>query len=136
MSPKKPPLRSAPSVPALKRVFKTEWFTKAAAKRGITDTELCEVLKQVMLGQAVDLGGGIWKKRLNDNMDRSIIAAKGSVNWIYLFLFQKSDRENIDQAELAGFKRLAHDYAKATDAEITQLLRAKLLVEICNDGQS
>lgn len=89
-----------------------------------------------MLGQAVDLGGGVWKKRLNDNMDRSIIAAKGSVNWVFLFLFQKSERENIDQAELAAFKRLARGYAEATEADITQLLTAKLLVEICNDGQS
>ncbi|CUI06882.1 Putative cytoplasmic protein [Janthinobacterium sp. CG23_2] len=54
-----------------------------------------------MEGKADPLGGGVWKKRLNDNMDRAIIAAKGEKNWIFMFLFMKKDRENIDKAEEA-----------------------------------
>src|SRR5271163_4680711 len=40
------------------RVFKTAWFTKAARKAHIPDEELCYAIRQVMLGQADDLGGG------------------------------------------------------------------------------
>jgi hypothetical protein len=57
-----------------------------------------------MQGQADDLGGGVFKKRLNDNMHRSIILAKAGKHWIYAYLYTKKDRENIAREELAGFK--------------------------------
>jgi len=39
------------------RFFKTAWFSKAAKKAHISDVELCAAIRQVMLGQADDLGG-------------------------------------------------------------------------------
>ncbi len=41
------------------RVFKTAWFSKAAKKAHIPDSELCAAMRQVMLGQCDDLGGGV-----------------------------------------------------------------------------
>jgi len=58
------------------RTFKTAWFAKAARKARISDAVLCKAITQVVLGQADDLGGGVFKKRLNDNMHRSIVLAK------------------------------------------------------------
>jgi hypothetical protein len=49
------------------RVFKTAWFAKAARKAHISDEELCSAIQQVTLGQADDLGGGVFKKRLRKN---------------------------------------------------------------------
>lgn len=73
--------RQAPTSP---RIFKTAWFSEAAKQARIADTELCAAIRQVMRGQADDLGGGVFKKRLNDNRHRSIILAKagrfGSTN--------------------------------------------------------
>jgi hypothetical protein len=69
------------------RVFKTAWFAKAAKKASIRDDELCSAIRQVMLGQADDLGGGVYKKRLAKNLYRSIIVAKGGRYWVYAFLF-------------------------------------------------
>lgn len=123
---------ASPQVPNA-RVFKTAWFAKAASKRGITDTALCTAIKEVMEGKADSLGGGVWKKRLNDNMDRSIIAAKGQKNWIFVFLFMKKDRENIDKAEQASFKKLASSYALLTPSAITALLKSSDFVEICHE---
>ena len=60
-----------------------------------------------MLGQADDLGGGVFKKRLNDNMHRSIILAKGGRHWLFEYLFAKKGRDNIEDDELAGFRVLA-----------------------------
>jgi hypothetical protein len=40
------------------------WFAKAARKAHITDDELCSAVSQVAIGQADDLGGGVYKKRL------------------------------------------------------------------------
>jgi hypothetical protein len=65
------------------RVFKTAWFAKAARKARVKDNELCEAVCEAMKGQCDDLGGGVFKKRLNRNMHRSIILAKGGMRWIY-----------------------------------------------------
>ena len=116
------------------RAFKTAWFSKAARKAHIADTELCEAIRQVMQGQADDLGGGVFKKRLNNNMHRSIILAKGGRYWVYEYLFAKKDRENIEDDELVSFRALAKGYAGLTDGQIEQLLRDKDLMEICHDN--
>ena len=59
------------------RAFKTAWFSKAAAKVGITDAELCAAFHEFLAGRCDDLGGGVYKKRLAENRHRSIVVAKG-----------------------------------------------------------
>ncbi|RRN64288.1 type II toxin-antitoxin system RelE/ParE family toxin [Caulobacter sp. 602-1] len=115
------------------RVFKTAWFTKAAKKALIKDSELCAAVAAVMAGQADDLGGGVFKKRLDKNRSRSIILAKGRRYWVYAYLFAKKDRANIDDDELKAFRKLADLYAEKTDVEIDKELEAKVIVEICHD---
>lgn len=85
-----------------------------------------------MRGQADDLGGGVFKKRLNGNMHRSIILARGGRLWVYEYLFAKKDRTNIEEDELGGFRALAKAYAGLTEAQIEQLLEEKDLREICH----
>lgn len=118
------------------RTFKTAWFAKAARKALIKDDELCEAIQEVMKGQADDLGGGVFKKRLDKNRHRSIILAKGRRHWVYTYLFAKKDRANIDDPELKAFRQLAELYDRKTDDEIERELTAKELVEICNDGNA
>jgi len=115
------------------RVFKTAWFTKVAKKALIKDGELCAAVAAAMAGQADDLGGGVFKKRLDKNRSRSIILAKGRRYWIYAYLFAKKDRANIDDDELKAFRKLADLYAEKTDVEIDRELEAKVIVEICHD---
>ena len=115
------------------RSFKTSWFTKAAKKARIEDAELCAALLETQLGQADDLGGGVFKKRLNNNMHRSLILAKGRRHWVYAYLFAKKDRDNITPDELADFKKLADAYARMTPAEADAALRNSDLLEICHD---
>jgi hypothetical protein len=115
------------------RVFKTAWFTKAAKKALIKDGELCAAVAAAMAGQADDLGGGVFKKRLDKNRSRSIILAKGRRYWVYAYLFAKKDRANIDDDELKAFRKLADLYAEKTDVEIDKELGAKVIVEICHD---
>ncbi|USQ96128.1 type II toxin-antitoxin system RelE/ParE family toxin [Caulobacter sp. RL271] len=115
------------------RVFKTAWFTKAAKKALIKDSELCAAVAAAIAGQADDLGGGVFKKRLDKNRSRSIILAKGRRYWVYAYLFAKKDRANIDDDELKAFRKLADLYAEKTDVEIDKELEAKVIVEICHD---
>lgn len=115
------------------RIFKSAWFHKAAKKAQIKDQELCEAIEQVALGQADDLGGGVYKKRLNENKHRSILLAKGGQFWIFEYLYAKNDRSNIDDKELVEFRKLAKAYAGISDAQLAQLIRDKDLLEICHD---
>ncbi len=114
------------------RTFKTAWFSKEARKARIRDDELCEAIEEVRRGQAEDLGGGVCKKRLNKNMHRSILLAKGGRYWIYEYLFAKKDRDNIEHDELADFRVLAKAYANLSDEQIDRLLHNKDLTEICH----
>jgi hypothetical protein len=113
------------------RVFKTAWFAKAAGKAEIGDDELCNAIREVMVGQADDLGGGVYKKRLKKNLYRSLILAKGGRNWVYEFLFAKSDRANIEDTQLANLQRLAKVYGALTDRQLNELIEGKKWMEIC-----
>ena len=116
------------------RAFKSAWFAKAARKADITDEELCAAIVQVIAGQADDLGGGVYKKRLHRNDFRSILLAKGRGIWVYEYLFAKKDRANIDAAELKAFRQLARRYAMLTAAQISALLTGRDWIEICRNA--
>ena len=117
------------------RAFKTKRFSKSAKSAYITDANLCEAIKEVMAGQAVDLGGGVYKKKLNKNQHRSIVLAKGGDYWIYEYLFAKNDRDNIDDTELEMFRLLAKSYEGLKKTQLAQLLEDKHLLEICHDDE-
>lgn len=118
------------------RAFKTARFPKDAKKAKIKDAELCLAIQQVLLGQVDDLGGGVFKKRLNNNLHRSIILAKGGKYWIYEYLFAKKDRANIENDELLAFRLLANSYAGLTELQVSQLLVNGDFVEICHDDKT
>lgn len=115
------------------RVFKTRWFAGEAKSVGISDDELCTAIDELKKGQGEDLGGGVWKKRLNKNMHRSIVLTKVKKRWVYAYLFAKKDQDNIDEKELKAFKRLAKSYGETTEAKLNELVKEKELLEICHD---
>ena len=117
------------------RAFKTKKFSKNTKAAFVTDADLCDSIKEVMAGQAVDLGGGVYKKRLNKNQHRSIILAKGGEYWIYEYLFAKNDRDNIDDAVLEMFRLLAKGYQGLRKSQLTKLIEEKHLLEICHDDE-
>ncbi len=125
----KPPQRSY-------RAFKTAWFSKAAKKAQISDGELCAAMAQVVLGQADDLGGGVYKKRLNKNMHRSILVAKAGQFWVYEYLFAKKDIANIPANKLADLRQLAKSYEALAKHEIEILIEKQFWTEICHDNQA
>jgi len=129
-------LHYAMSSNASNRAFKTARFSKDAKKAKIEDVELCLVIQQVLLGQVDDLGGGVFKKRLNNNLHRSIILAKGGKYWVYEYLFAKKDRANIENDELLAFRLLANSYAGLTQQQVGQLLVNADFVEICHDDKT
>lgn len=117
-------------MPMKLRLFKSRHFAEAARKAWIGDMELGEAFGQMLRGQADNLGGGVWKKRLNHNRHRSIVLAKGRHYWVYQFLFAKQDQSNISLKELAGFRALAKAYEGLNEIQIQQLLDLREFVEI------
>ena len=117
------------------RTFKTKWFAKAARKALIDDSELCAAIAQVRAGEADDLGGGVFKKRLDQNRQRSIVLAKGGNYWVYEFLFAKQDRANIDERQLRDLRKVASAYAALTEEQLTRFLDDEDFEEICHGDQ-
>ena len=115
------------------RVFKTAWFNKAATKAKIADTALCAAIAEAIQGKADDLGGGVYKKRLNNNLHRAIILTHIGQHWIYTYVFAKNKRANIDDSELLAFRSLAKNYAALNSLQLQDLLAQHELLEICHD---
>jgi hypothetical protein len=115
------------------RVFKTSWFGRKVKAAGISDLALCKAASELDAGQGDDLGGNVWKKRLDKNTKRGIVVNRIGDLWVFVYLFAKSDRENIDHRELRDFKRLARDFGRASHTEIDRMLALRELTEICND---
>lgn len=66
-------------------------------------------------------------------MHRSIVLAKGGRNSIFAYLFAKKDRANIDDDELADFKKLAQAYGRMTDSELGAALSQGDLLELYDE---
>lgn len=115
--------------------FKTKKFSKTAKNAGISDADLRDAIKEVASGQVIDLGGGVFKKKLNKNQHRSIILAKGNECWIYQYLYAKNDLDNIDDAELEMFRLLAKSYRALKKPQWDQLIKEKQFLEICDDNK-
>jgi hypothetical protein len=103
-----------------------------ARRAGIRDAELCAAARAVMSGQADDLGGGVWKKRLDGNRQRAILLAGRSRIWVYEHLFAKQDQANIDDRELAILRMLAKRYVAMHDEDFDTLVRNQGWREICH----
>ena len=117
------------------RLFKTRDFADAAGKAWICDSELREAFGQLLKGQADNLGGGVWKKRLNQNRHRSIVLAKGRHYWVYQLLFAKQDQSNISQKDLIWFRAMAKTYESLNEAQVQRLLDLREFVEIHHDQE-
>jgi len=115
------------------RIFKTAWFSKVARKAGIDDAALLDAVRQAIMGQAVDMGGGVFKKRLNQNRHRAIVLAKVGNRWVLEYLFAKQDKANIARDELQAFRKLASLYAGLSDTQVQQLLDNSDWLEIDNE---
>ena len=118
------------------RIFKNTWFSRFADKEGITDGELTDAVNLLEAGQAVDLGGGVYKMRLarpgkgKSGGYRVIVFFKSEKRTFFVYSFAKSDRGNISERQLRNFKKNAKIKLTITDEEIMDLLRKRDLMEV------
>lgn len=117
------------------RAFKTSHFSKAASKQGISDAELCEVVAELDQGQGENLGGNVWKKRVNKDLSRAIVLTKPAAFWVFIHIFEKQDKDNLAIYELRAFKKLAKDFGTGGIKGVETAKQNGSLEEICHDSQ-
>ena len=61
---------------------------------------------------------------------RTLLATNRDDRWFFVFGFEKNERENISENELATLKKLAKDLLGLTATQITVAIREGSLVEV------
>lgn len=122
------------------RVFKTRVFVRFARKAKLGDKALSGAVSEVERGLInADLGGGVIKQRIarsgggKSGGFRTIILFKVRTRAVFVYGFEKSDRDNIDDEELKEFRRLADKMLSYNDADIKTALAAGALIEVQHD---
>jgi hypothetical protein len=119
------------------RIFKNKWFTKFAVGESISDSKLWEIVKEAEAGKIdADYGGGVIKQRLarpnkgKSGGYRTIILYRKGEKAYFVYGFPKSERANIDKAEVHAFKDLAKITLALSEEDLTKLIKAEAYKEI------
>jgi len=115
----------------MKRILKTRTFNRWLRKTLLTDAALLKAIDEMEQGLVdADLGGNLYKKRValpgrgKSGSTRTLIATNRQNRWFFMFGFEKNDKENITQAELAYLQEVAQIFLGYSSDEL-QLAIAK-----------
>ena len=129
--------RSLSGIVQIKMIYKTRHFARWARKAGLNDSLLETAVLEIQSGLLeADLGGGIVKKRValpgrgKRGSTRTLLATNLDDRWFFVFGFEKNERENISENELATLKKLARDLLGMTSKKITVAVGEGSLVEV------
>jgi hypothetical protein len=119
------------------RVFKTKWFVRFARKERIEDAALSEAVKRAEAGLIdADLSGGVIKQRVarqgqgKSGGFRTLIAYRAGKLAIFVYGFDKNDRENITDGELETLQEIAAAWFAGTAADWARQVEAGLAKEV------
>jgi hypothetical protein len=121
------------------RLYKLKAFARFQRRAGIADKALSQAMRRAEQGLVeADLGGGLIKQRVarpgqgKSGGFRTIIAYRRGSRAVFLFGFAKSERENLDQDELAHWQRVGRAYLGLTDQDLEAAVAAGELMEVTN----
>lgn len=122
------------------RIFVSRWFQRFAKREGIANAALREAIVRAEKGQIdADLGGGVIKQRLarpgqgRSDGYRTIILFRLRDRAFFIYGFPKSDRANINTAELRQFKQAAHYVLALSDGQLAEQLHRGNFTEVTAD---
>jgi hypothetical protein len=123
-------------------IYKTRHFARWAQKTGLSDSLLRIAVLEIKSGLLeADLGGGIVKKRIalpgrgKRSSTRTLLATNLDDRWFFVFGFEKNERENISENELATLKKLAKDLLGLDAPQIAVAIREGSLLEVEHEKQ-
>jgi hypothetical protein len=112
------------------RIYKNRWFAKFASREGISDATLAAAVNQANRGLIdAELGGGVIKQRVaregggKSGGYRTLIFFRHEERAIFAFGFAKSDKANLNAAELRTYKHAARIVLGLTQAQIDTEVR-------------
>jgi hypothetical protein len=118
-------------------IYKTRHFARWARKAGLNDSLLETAVLEIHRGLLeADLGGGIVKKRIalpgqgKRGSTRTLLATNRDDRWFFIFGFEKNERENISESELAILKKLAKDLLGLTTVQLAAAVREGSVMEV------
>lgn len=116
---------------------KTKHFSRWAAKVGLSDAVLKAAIREMQAGLIdADLGGGLIKKRIalpgrgKRGSTRTLLATNQADRWIYVYGFEKNEKDNITTKELEALRLLAADLLRLSDEQVHVATRQGVLVEV------
>jgi hypothetical protein len=122
------------------RIFKTKWFARYAKRERIEDSALREAVERAEKGLVdADLRGGLIKQRVartgqgRSGGYRTIMVYRAADRAVFLYGFAKSERDNIDDHELATFKELAAGWLQANGASLDAQVEKGLAEEVADE---
>lgn len=108
-------------------IYKTRLFSRWARKQGLSDSLLCQAVREIREGlYDADLGGALLKKRIarpgqgKSGGFRTIVATLDGDRCFFVFGFAKNDRGNIDDEEEAALKALAKSLLEMEPAALAR----------------
>ena len=121
-------------------VYKTRNFSRWMRKTDLSENILCNAVDEMKRGLIdAELGAGLVKKRVplpgrgKSGSVRTLVATNKAGRWIFLFGFQKNERDNISLPELEALKSYAHDLLHLTVPQLALLMNSGALQEICHE---
>lgn len=124
----------------MKRILKTRTFNRWLRKTLLTDAALLKAIDEMEQGLVdADLGGNIYKKRValpgrgKSGSTRTLIATNRQNRWFFMFGFEKNDKENITQAELAYLQEVAQIFLGYSSDELQLAIDKGEFLEVYYD---
>ncbi len=124
----------------MKRILKTRTFNRWLRKTLLTDAALLKAIDEMEQGLVdADLGGNLYKKRValpgrgKSGSTRTLIATNRQDRWFFMFGFEKNDKENITQAELAYLQEVAQIFLGYSNDELQLAIDKGEFLEVYYD---
>ena len=124
----------------MKRILKTRTFNRWLRKTLLTDVALLKAIDEMEQGLVdADLGGNLYKKRValpgrgKSGSTRTLIATNRQNRWFFMFGFEKNDKENITQAELAYLQEVAQIFLGYSNDELQLAIDKGEFLEVYYD---
>ena len=124
----------------MKRILKTRTFNRWLRKTLLTDAALLKAIDEMEQGLVdADLGGNLYKKRValpgrgKSGSTRTLIATNRQDRWFFMFGFEKNDKENITQAELAYLQDVAQIFLGYSNDELQLAIDKGEFLEVYYD---
>ena len=124
----------------MKRLLKTRTFSRWMRRTLLEDAMLRKAVDEMERGLVdADLGGSIFKKRValpgrgKSGSTRTLIATNRLNRWIFLYGFEKNDRDNITQAELTYLQGAAQIFLGYSDAELESAIAIGEFFEVSHE---